>query len=410
MSLRPDRTPVTAVTTAGVAMIGVAYGFARYGSGLFLPQLRAEFGFSVTQAGLISSATYVSYLAALVIVGVTVAHVGPRPLIVAAGLSATTGLVLVATASGLAQLVVGLVLAGASSGLAWAPYSDVVQALVPERSRERVLGVLPSGTAWGVLLAGPLALLTTGPGWRVSWWIFAATAFLVTVWNAFLLRRVTSPRQARTSGRASPRWFLPAAAAPLYLTALSYGVTGAVYWLFAVQAVADATRAGAATPALLWTLIGLSGIAGAFTGNVIERMGLRATHTVLLSVLAGAIALLAMAPEHLVAIAVSGSLYGATFMAISGLLAVWSYQVFPQRPATGFSVTVFFLGIGTIVGPATLGAAAGGHGLPAALLATAVVAALTLPFRPAVRRAPARLGPRTSTRVPSSRHRFEIEM
>ena len=369
---------------AGVAMIGVAFGFARYGSGLFLPQFRDEFGISVAQAGLISSATYASYLVALSVVGICVARTGPRPLILAAGLAATAGLALVATGSGLLVLVVGLVLAGASSGFAWAPYSDVVRELVPDIFRQRVLGILPSGTAWGVLLAGPLALVTTGPGWRVSWWIFAVLALLVTLWNALLLRRVAPPRQRSHVGRVNPRWFLRTSAVPLYLTALSYGVTGAVYWLFAVQAVADATRAGGAASALLWTLIGLSGVTGALTGHVVKRLGLRATHTVLLSVLAGAIALLALAPGHLAAIAVSGSLYGATFMALSGVLAVCSYQVFPERPATGFSATVLFLGIGTIAGPATLGAVAGGFGLPVALLAAAAVTVLTLPLRPRV--------------------------
>ncbi|MGH3659648.1 MAG: YbfB/YjiJ family MFS transporter, partial [Micromonosporaceae bacterium] len=359
----------------------MAFGFARYGSGLFLPSLRAEFGFSITQAGLISSAAYAGYLVALVVVGAAVARIGPRPLIIAAGVSATVGLALVAAAPGVAQMVVGLVLAGASSGLAWAPYSDVVQTAVPDDAREHVLGVLPSGTAWGVLVAGPLALVTAGSGWRVAWWAFAVVAFLVTLWNARILPR-SGARQARTSHRVGPSLFLRTRAVPLYLTALSYGITGSVYWLFAVQAVTDATRAGTSTPALLWTLIGLSGITGALTGHVIKRRGLRVTHTLLLSGLTAAIAMLAVAPGSPAAIVISGSLYGATFMAISGLLAVWSYQVFPEHPATGFSATVFFLGIGTLVGPAVLGAAADRYGLPVTLLAMAGIAALTLPLRP----------------------------
>jgi predicted MFS family arabinose efflux permease len=220
-------------------------------------------------------------------------------------------------------------------------------------------------------------------------------AFLVTLWNARILPR-SGVRQVRTTpGRGlvepgvvpvSPRvglsLFLRTRAVPLYLTALSYGITGSVYWLFAVQAVTDAAPTGTSTPALLWTLIGLSGITGALTGHVIKRRGLRVTHTLLLSVLTAAIAMLAVAPGSHAAIVISGSLYGATFMAISGLLAVWSYQVFPEHPATGFSATVFFLGIGTLVGPAVLGAAADRYGLPVTLLAMAGIAALTLPLRP----------------------------
>ena len=375
-----DRS-VPGLTVAGVAMIGVAFGFARYGWGLFLPSLRDDFGLSIAQTGLISSAAYAGYLLALVAVGAAVARTGPRPLIIAAGVSATAGLALVAAAPGVAALVAGVVLAGASSGLAWAPYSDVVQTAVPEHSREHVLGVLPSGTAWGVLVAGPLALVAAGSGWRIAWWAFAASALLVTVWNARVLPS-SAGRQVRPPDRVGLSLFLRGRAVPLYLTALSYGITGSVYWLFAVQAVTDATSAGGSAPALLWTLIGLSGITGALTGRVIKRRGLRATHTLLLSVLTTAIALLAAAPGNHAAIALSGSLYGTTFMAISGLLAVWSYQVFPHHPATGFSGTVFFLGIGTIIGPAALGTVAATRGLPATLWATAAIAALTLPLRP----------------------------
>lgn len=226
-----------------------------------------------------------------------------------------------------------------------------------------------------------MALVTAGSGWRLAWWAFAASALLVTLWNARVLPS-SGGRQVRPPERAGLSMFLQARAVPLYLTALSYGITGSVYWLFAVQAVTAATSAGGSAPALLWTLIGLSGITGVLTGRVIKRRGLRVTHTLLLSALTTAIALLAVAPGNHATIALSGSLYGTTFMAISGLLAVWSYQVFPHRPATGFSATVFFLGMGTIAGPAVLGTVAATHGLPAALWATAVIAALTLPLRP----------------------------
>ncbi|MEU5001771.1 hypothetical protein [Streptomyces sp. NPDC021622] len=64
-------------------------------------------------------------------------------------------------------------------------------------------------------------------------------------------------------------------------------------------------------------------------------------------------------------------------MAGSGLLAVWSYRVFPDRPTPGFTATVLALGLGTITGPALLGQLADRQGLPAAFAATAVAAALT---------------------------------
>jgi predicted MFS family arabinose efflux permease len=372
--------PLTAprrLALAGVSAIGVTFGFARYGYGLFLPELRDEFGLSVSLVGLIGSATYAGYLAALLLVGALVARFGPRPLVLAGGLSAAVGMGLVALARGPALLVTGLILAGTSSGWAWAPYSDAVDRMVPVGRREQVMGTIAGGTAFAVVVAGPLALLARGTGWRYAWLVFALAALAASAYNARVLPG-SSGGKAKTSGRPGYR----RSALPLLLTAVLYGLVGAVYWSFAVEAVTDAAGTGSATAPLFWSLMGLAGTAGALTGHAIARYGLRRVHTALFAGIAAAVALLGAAPGSLPAVAVSALLYGPCFMAGSGVLAVWSYRVFPERPSAGFTVTVFFLGLGTIAGPALLGAYAEVHGLRAAFLVTAAVAVLALACAP----------------------------
>jgi predicted MFS family arabinose efflux permease len=363
---------------AGASAIGVSFGFARYGYGLFLPEIRREFELPIALLGVIGSATYVGYVIALVLVGVLAARVGPRPLIVTAGLAAAVGMALVSFAPNPAVLVVGLVLAGTSSGWVWAPYSDAVPRVVPADRRERMLAMLPTGTAFGTVAAGALALVAAGSAWRYAWGFFAAVAVLVTVHNARLLPGGPNPAGPRCRIPARVRFFRRAAV-PLFLTALSYGLIGSVYWTFAAELVAT----GPTAAALFWTLIGLAGIGGLAAGGVIERLGLRSTHALLFSMLAVAVVALGAAPGSFAAAGLSAVLYGPAFMAVSGLLAVWSYQIFPERPATGFSAVVLFLGIGTIIGPAALGGLADDAGLPTTFLATAGIALLTLPIRPA---------------------------
>ncbi|TJZ44643.1 YbfB/YjiJ family MFS transporter [Streptomyces piniterrae] len=363
---------------AGISAIGVTFGFARYGYGLFLPELREEFGLSVFLVGLIGSATYVGYLAALLTVGALIARFGPRPLVLVGGLCAAVGMGLVALAQGPGLLITGLTLAGTSAGWAWAPYSDAVDRMVPAGRREHVLGTIASGTAFAVAVAGPLALLAHGSRWRYAWLAFALAALASTAYNARVLPGGSGRRMQSGSGRPTYR----RSALPLLLTAVIYGLVGAVYWSFAVEAITDAADTGPATAPLFWSLMGAAGTAGALTGHAIARYGLHRVHTGLFFGIAVAVALLGLAPGSLPAVALSALLYGPCFMAGSGMLAVWSYRVFPERPSAGFSVTVFFLGLGTIAGPALLGAYAELHGLRAAFLLTAGVAALALVCAP----------------------------
>jgi predicted MFS family arabinose efflux permease len=369
MTITQTRT-VWHLSAAGLAAIGVSFGFARYGFGLFLPELRATFGLDVATVGLIGSGTYAGYLAALTLVGLLSARLGPRPLIIAAGACATAGLALVSVADSTPVLVAGLLLAGTSSGWAWAPYSDVVRAMVDPDSRERVLAIVPNGTAFGTVIAGVLALAVP---WRPAWVLFAAGALAVTLYNAWLLRDLRRPERVATQ-RIRPT----TAAVPLFVSAFSYGVVGSVYWTFAVDMIADDT----AGP-LFWTLIGVAGLGGLLTDRALTLFGLRRTHALLFGALAAAVAVLALAPGELPAIGLSALLYGPAFMAVAAILTVWSYRVFPERPAAGFSAVVFCLGLGTIAGPVTLGAFAAGHGLPAAFLLTAGLAAATVVARPA---------------------------
>lgn len=376
-------TPTTRqVGLAGLSAVGVAYGFARYGPGLFAPQLRREFELSVAQLGLVTSAAYVGYLVALLLVGALVLRVGARPLILAGGLSAAVGMALVTVATTPLVLVCGLVIAGMSSGWVWAPFSDAVDQLVAPAARSRVLGVVAAGTAFGVALAGPLALLAADDGWRIAWLSFVLGAVAVTGYNAWVLRH----RPLRTAGparrRAGPGWLLRRPAVPLMLSALSYGLVGAAYWAFAVETITPVGSAGTTATPVFWTVIGLTGTTAVLTGTVIECIGLRRTHMLLFAGLAAAVALLAVAGAGLAFVLASAVLYGPAFMAISGLLAVWSYRIYPERPTAGFSATVFFLGIGAIVGPAVFGAVAQRYELPTTLAAAAALALLTLAARP----------------------------
>lgn len=92
---------------AGLSAIAVAYGFARYGYGLFVPAFREEFGLSTEAVGYISSGAYASYLLAMVLTGFLVGRIGPRFPVVTGAVCAGVGMLLVSFSWGVAPLALG---------------------------------------------------------------------------------------------------------------------------------------------------------------------------------------------------------------------------------------------------------------------------------------------------------------
>ncbi len=165
--------------------------------------------------------------------------------------------------------------------------------------------------------------------------------------------------------------------------ALSFGVINAVYWSFAVDLVSGAAGSGPATGPLLYVAFGVFGFSGLATGDAVARFGLRRTLAATLVALGVAARLLGVAPGSLPVVAASAVLFGSGVMFMSALLSVWSSDVFRERPSTGFSAALLLFGIGSILGPAAVGAAAERYGLGGLFLLVGALSLSAAFIRPA---------------------------
>jgi predicted MFS family arabinose efflux permease len=298
---------------------------------------------------------------------------------VAGGSLAVLGMLLVAGAGGAPTLALGLVVAGASSGLIYPPLADAVQQRVTAAARPRALAIISSGTGWGVLVSVPIAL-ALAPSWRATWVVFAALALGVTLWAARALRGV-QPVGAGVD-RLRARWFVCSRSGPLLAGALLVGLGSSVYWTFAVDLVANDGGMGAASARLVLALVGAASLAGAFSSELVERLGARPTIVAGALALASSLALLAAAPGSWLAVVPSAILFGGAYNVVLAVDVIWSARVFAQRPATGLAAVMFLLALGLLAGPAVAGVVATSLGLPAAFLAGGAVVAATALLAP----------------------------
>ncbi len=378
---------------AGSSAVAVAFGFARYGYGLFVPTFREEFGLSTEAVGLVSSAGYATYLPAMAATGFLSGRVGPRLPMVAGAVCAGVGMLLIATARGPLPLVAGVLLAGTSPALCVAPFADAVAMLVREERRDRVLSAISTGTTLGLAAAGPVVLLTAaggpadGPGWRYAWAAFAAAALLVALWNARLLpgepyRQASAEAGAKDgTGVLCPGWFLRRGSAPLLGQAFSYGLITAFYYTYAVDLVRQ-SGFGEAWGPILWSLVGIVGVTGVIAGDAVSRFGLGSCLVVCLGVLALSIGALGLTEGSWLLVVVCAMAFGASYLPIGALLVLWSANVFHESPATGLSVVLFSMALGSVVGPAVLGVVAGVFDLRVAFWCAAALTILSIVLGP----------------------------
>lgn len=86
-----------ALAVAGSASVATAFGMARYGYGLLLPDIQHDLALGATALGAIGTLGYVAYVLATALVTRCVAHAGERATVVAGGLFAVAGTIVVAT-------------------------------------------------------------------------------------------------------------------------------------------------------------------------------------------------------------------------------------------------------------------------------------------------------------------------
>ncbi|WP_345602941.1 YbfB/YjiJ family MFS transporter [Pseudonocardia adelaidensis] len=361
-----------ALAVAGSAAVATAFGMARYGYGLLLPNIQDDLDLGVSTLGLIGTLAYVTYLLATALVSRCIERAGPRAAVGGGGLLAVAGTVVVALADGPVLLGAGVAIAGASAGLVLAPFGDAVHRLPPV-ARARTLATISCGTGWGVAVAAPIAILS-GDAWRTAYAAFAACAALSTL----LAVRTLPGRAAKPAAAAAPARGRHRPASTMLVAALLIGLGSATFWTFAVDQVRDAGLDPAAGRILLG-VAGVTSLSGLAAADVMARLGARLTFVLTALLEAAAIAMIALAADSLAIVLFAAATFGAAYNTIVAVTVLWGTRIYVDRPSAGVAASTGAQGVGLLLGPLTGGVLAEATSLTTALLVgAAVVAAVAL--------------------------------
>lgn len=351
------------------------------GFGLFLPDIGAAFRLSSSAAGVISGLGFSGFLTGLLVAYWLTARVGPKLPVLIGILTATAGMGLIAAATTVPVLTVGVILAMSSAGFTWSPFNSAVSTdVVPER-RPTALSIISTGTSIGVAGAGLVALVLAGPGlsWRAGWAAFAVMGIVVGVLNWLLLDRSSGTTQARA---AEPyRKLASKTAAPLYASGFSFGITTAVYISFAADRVASVgglpgLPAGASADTI-FIAYGTFGLIGLATDRLKAAVGLAGLLRSLHVTAAISHLLIAISPASWISVIISAAFQGGYVMMMSAIMAFWSERLFPEQPTRSFTATLLAVAGGSVLGPVAAGSIADASRPAVMFLSGASVSAVT---------------------------------
>lgn len=254
-----EESRATRVGMAGAAVMAVAFGMARYVYGLTLPDIRADLDVPELLLGLIASGTFIGFLLSLILSTPLTIWKGPRAPTTLGSVCGAAGCTLVAAAPSPSLLAAGALVAGSAAGWVWAPYSDIVAAVAPERDRPRLLAWITTGACAGLILVGPLALASTSwASWRWTWASIAVASAAAAVLNIRWVPRIPpTPRAHRGRQRVVlTRGMLRAGAfaAVLFIAATAY-------FTYATDAARRGGLGAVAGPAI-FVLAGATGLPG----------------------------------------------------------------------------------------------------------------------------------------------------
>lgn len=371
---------------SGAGLIAVTYGMVRYGYGVQLPQLAAEFSLSSRTAGAIASGSFAAYCVAALAAQRLIAWRGARVVLWLAAIVAASGAVLVAVSWSATTVALGVLVAGSAAGAASPAMVVAVGSTVREPLVARAQAVVNAGTGVGVVVVGA-AVLAAPQAWRPVWFCAAAAALLAA---AVVDRGAHWPRSrpgaapAEQPGEAGNAADAGTTMLRPILAATVAGTGSAAVWTFGRDLITTTGGLPERTTAALWCLLGAAAVIGAFSGDAVRVLGLRRAWALTATLTAAGTAVLALAPGHAWTAAVAGAVFGGSYTALSGVLIVWASALRPHAAGQATATVFIALTAGQALGAIATGALAELAGIRAAFLvcsALLVAAAGVVPAR-----------------------------
>ncbi len=376
-------TPSLATAFALALGAAISLGLARFSYALLLPAMRADLGWSYFTSGAMNTANAAGYLVGALLAPGWLARADARRVLVAGGIGSVLTLAAHAFVRGDTALYLLRGLTGVASaasfvsgGLLAARLAQRAARFEPPRSAGLVLGLYYGGTGVGIVASSLLVppILAIGPGWPGAWLALALAALAATVLMAHFTRSLAGPPVPPAAHGTTFRW------APLGFGLAGYLMFGIGYIGYMTFVVTLLREQGLA-PALIvafYALLGLGVIASSWLWATLLQRYRGGQPMALLNGLLALATALPVLSSNVVAVFVSGALFGAVFLSVvASTTALVRHNLAAPAWPSGIAAFTIVFAAGQIIGPSLVGwVADGAGGLARGLVLSAAALAL----------------------------------
>jgi MFS family permease len=353
------------VVAAGCLCIFACLGLGRFTLGMLLPAMGESLRLSYSQMGLIGTCNFCGYLVAVLGCSRLLAVVGARNLIALALLLISLSTALIGLAKGLAAVTVLYTLTGIGSGVANVSMMGLVTAWFGSSLRGRAAGFVVIGSGFAILVSGQVIPRLNGlrpEGWRLSWFVLAATVFVVAAVCWLVLRNrpqdlgLAPVGESRVPVKGMPEVvFKPLDRKVILHCGFIYFLFGFTYVIYATFIVTVLVKEYGFTEQAaggFWSWVGLLSLfSGPVFGTLSDRLG-RRTGLVTVFVIQTLAYLLVGLKLQGAALFLSIGCFGLVAWSIpSIMIALVGDLVGAQNTVKAFGLITFIFGIGQIMGP-----------------------------------------------------------
>lgn len=160
-----------AIVVLLTSLVAATYGFGIYLFAQLVPDMQASLGFDFSYVGSITASAQLGFLLCALLAVWLTPKIGGGWMIVASGAVCALALLLISLTNNILVIGVLLTLLAGTAATVFVPMVDVITRVVAYRYRGLAMGLVSSGTSYGVAINSLLVPMYAAQGeWRSVWW------------------------------------------------------------------------------------------------------------------------------------------------------------------------------------------------------------------------------------------------